>query len=297
MKWLRLLGLVIVVAVAGLVVLVLGMGFAFDRSLARVYDVPLPAIAASTDSSVIERGRHLAGSVAGCGLGDCHGADLGGGRYIDLGPMGRIWPTNVTRAAAAYSDGELARLIQRGLKRDGRGVRIMTVHESNWVAEEDVVALVSYVRSMPPVDRPDQPSTVSLMGKVIDRTDGIRIDVARRIALAELPQAPAPTATAEYGAYVARNCMGCHGAGLSGGPIPGAPKSFAVPLNLTPHETGLEGWSFEDFERLIATGQRRDGRALDIFMPVAMLRGMDDTERRALWAYLQSLPPRPFGGR
>jgi hypothetical protein len=32
-------------------------------------------------------------------------------------------------------------------------------------------------------------------------------------------------------------------------------------------------------------------------MPIAMLRAMNPTERAALWAYLRSLPARPFGGR
>jgi len=32
-------------------------------------------------------------------------------------------------------------------------------------------------------------------------------------------------------------------------------------------------------------------------MPVSTLGKMDDTEMHALYAYLMSLPPRPFGGR
>jgi hypothetical protein len=32
-------------------------------------------------------------------------------------------------------------------------------------------------------------------------------------------------------------------------------------------------------------------------MPFAGLSKMNDTEKRALWAYLQSLPPTPLGNR
>jgi hypothetical protein len=32
-------------------------------------------------------------------------------------------------------------------------------------------------------------------------------------------------------------------------------------------------------------------------MPIQMLRAMNATERGALWKFLRSLPPRPFGER
>jgi hypothetical protein len=70
---------------------------------------------------------------------------------------------------------------------------------------------------------------------------------------------------------------------------------MAVPLNLTPHETGLQGWTLADFEQLLATGKRKDGRALDPMMPFAELAKMNDVEKQALFAYLQSVPPLPFG--
>ncbi len=50
------------------------------------------------------------------------------------------------------------------------------------------------------------------------------------------------------------------------------------------------------FIKLVESGKRKDGSALAEFMPVDFIRGMDETERHALWAYLQSLPARPFGG-
>jgi len=91
--------------------------------------------------------------------------------------------------------------------------------------------------------------------------------------------------------------MGCHGEHLSGGPIPGAPSSMAVPLNLTPDATGLAGWSYDDFDKLIQTGNRKSGKPLDPLMAVELLRNMDATEKHALFAYLESIPPLPFGNR
>jgi len=106
---------------------------------------------------------------------------------------------------------------------------------------------------------------------------------------------PAPTAA--YGRYIARLCTGCHGDTLSGGRIPGSPASMAVPLNLTRHATGLEAWTYEDFTRMAMQGVSKNGRRLDPLMPVEILANMNDTERRALWAFLREQPARAFGGR
>ena len=121
--------------------------------------------------------------------------------------------------------------------------------------------------------------------------------MARRIDHQHIESAPPPAPTKEYGRFVARLCSGCHGEHFSGGPIPGAPSKLAVPLNLTPDASGLAGWTYDDFEHLIQTGTRKNGKALDPLMAVELLRNMDDTEKHALFAYLQSVPPRPFGQR
>jgi hypothetical protein len=84
---------------------------------------------------------------------------------------------------------------------------------------------------------------------------------------------------------------------LSGGPIPGAPPELPVPSNLTPDATGLKGWAFEDFQRLMEQGIRKNGKKLDPFMPIEAFGKQDEIEKRALFAWLQSLPPTPFGNR
>ena len=109
--------------------------------------------------------------------------------------------------------------------------------------------------------------------------------------------APEPAPDAAYGSFVAKLCEGCHGRSFAGGPIPGAPPSMPVPSNLTPHETGLAAWTKADFYRVLDEGINKDGKQLDPMMPVATLRAMNETEREALWAFLQTLPPRPFGDR
>ena len=72
---------------------------------------------------------------------------------------------------------------------------------------------------------------------------------------------------------------------------------MAIPLNITPDATGIRDWTYADFEHLLATGLRPDGRKLDPMMPVQMLNAMNEIEKRALWEFLRAQPPRPFGGR
>jgi hypothetical protein len=132
---------------------------------------------------------------------------------------------------------------------------------------------------------------------VLDRKDKIVFDVARHIDHAAGIRAKGATPTVEYGQFLAMGCQGCHGERFSGGPLPGAPSSMAIPLNLTPHETGLKDWSFDDFNKLLSEGVRKNGRRLDPLMPYEAFRKFDDVERHALWAFLKSVPPLSFGNR
>jgi hypothetical protein len=273
---------------------------AFDASMRRVYDVPAPALEGEHDVAALARGKQLVESVGACSAASCHGADFGGGKTTSLGPIGEITAPNITGPGlSTYSDGQLARLLRDGVKRDGRSVLFMPVDDFGWLPRSDVAAMVSYLRAVPAVDRPPGPTRISVLGKVLDRRGMVALDVARRIdhRWREGDEPPPPAPTPAYGSFLARGCMGCHGEHLSGGPFPGAPSSVAVPPNLTPDGTGMREWSFADFERVLTTGVRRDGTHLDPLMPYDAYAKYDDTQKRALWAYLRSLPPRRLGGR
>jgi mono/diheme cytochrome c family protein len=137
-----------------------------------------------------------------------------------------------------------------------------------------------------------------VMGQVLDQMGMLPIDIARRIDHQHVEKGPAASPDPAYGKYLARLCSGCHGEGLSGGPIPGAPPSMPIPLNITPDATGIGGWSLEDFKQVLKTGKRKkDGRKLDEMMPVESFGQFDDVEMQALFSYLQSLPAKPFGNR
>jgi hypothetical protein len=293
-------------AAAALVLALVGAGTwvwtqtsAYDASIDRVYDVPVPAITASPDPEVIARGEHLAHAVAACATRDCHGVDLGGGKPIDATPVAVFTGPNISAGGLgiAYSDGEFARLIRHGIKKDGRTVRFMPVQDFNWLPDSDVVAIISYLRSLPAVSRENGTTDIKVLGKILDRRDQFTIDVARRIDHTKHENVPPPAPNAEYGAFLARACTGCHGEHLSGGRIPGSPSQIPTPLNLTPDDTGLKSWTYADFDVLLRTAKRKNGATLDPFMPIAAFAALDDTEKHALWAYLRVIPPLALGNR
>jgi|CXWL01.1.fsa_nt_gi mono/diheme cytochrome c family protein len=273
---------------------------AFNESTTKKYDIALSPVVLDVTPEALARGKHLAESIGGCTA--CHGDNLAGGKVESMGPLGKLVHPNITpgrgSALSPYSNEELDRLLRHGVKRSGTGVILMPAFEWEWWPAADRAALISYLRTVAPVEGNPGSVEIGAMGKVLDRLNNIPLDVARRVNHAEIAAAPAPTESAEYGKLLAIGCRGCHGEKqMAGGKIPGTPPDMAIPLNLTPHETGLKGWTYEDFDKLIETGMRKNGKPLDPFMPVVVLRNMNPTERRATWAYLSTLPPAPFGER
>ena len=71
------------------------------------------------------------------------------------------------------------------------------------------------------------------------------------------------------------------------------PWGVSFTANLTPDpETGLGRWTEETFIATMKTGRHQGkGRPVLPPMPVSMLAALSDADIRALFAYLQSLPP------
>jgi mono/diheme cytochrome c family protein len=121
--------------------------------------------------------------------------------------------------------------------------------------------------------------------------------------------APSRSDTVKYGQYLAGplgHCLDCHTpwvkgqpqmdkAGAGGNPFRG-PWGVAVARNLTPHESGLKGWSDAEIERAIREGVRKDGTPLRPPMAYGWYKNISAADMKALIAYLKSLKPLPLGG-
>ncbi|MCW5662879.1 MAG: cytochrome c [Piscinibacter sp.] len=100
------------------------------------------------------------------------------------------------------------------------------------------------------------------------------------------------------GAYLATvgNCAGCHtapgGAAMAGGLRIETPYGAVYTGNLTPDlQTGLGGWTADDFHRAMHDGRAPDGRRYAPAFPYPSFTHVARADNDALFAYLQSLPP------
>jgi cytochrome c553 len=72
------------------------------------------------------------------------------------------------------------------------------------------------------------------------------------------------------------------------------PWGMSFSANLTPHETGIGNWTFEQFETAIRKGKYKGleaSRPLLPPMPWQMYQNFSDADLRAVFAYLKSLKP------
>jgi mono/diheme cytochrome c family protein len=308
------LALILVLVAAGVYV---WASIATKRVLARTFqthqvDFPIPfpldpaevsALGLSEDAArelarkrAVERGQHLVTARYTCTA--CHGANFGGGVMVDAFPIGRLLAPNLTLGkgsrTADFAPRDWDRIVRHSVLRDGHGA-VMPSEDFQHMSDEELSDIVSYIRSLPPVDNTVPKSSFGPLGKVLVATGKMRLS-ATLIESHTAPHAvrpPEEAVSTEFGRHLASVCMGCHGPDFSGGPIVGGDPSWPPARNLTPDATGLKGWTYDQFVNALANSRRPDGTALRAPMSLMSTYGksMKDVERRALWTFLQSLPP------
>jgi cytochrome c553 len=285
-----------------LVVAVVGGAWVTYRSsvaLNRTFNFKVRSVAIPHDAASLERGSHIA-HTRGCI--DCHGVDFAGAKVIDDVPMGRLYGPNITRgkgsSVIAFQDEDWIRAIRHGVGFDGHGLFIMPAKEYSHFSDDDLGALIAFIKQVPPVDRERIPTRYGPISRVLLALSPAKMIGAAGIDHAALaPVAVAKGPTKEYGRYVAEGCVGCHGPNFSGGKIEAGPPDWPKAANLSPSPDGhLSKWTEADFIATIRTAKRPDGTTLNPVMPRGF-SGLDDVELKALWAFFQSLPPVPQGVR
>lgn len=278
------------------------LAFAHHRSqarMSRVVTLPAYALALADDAESLARGRYL---YASRGCTECHGADGAGRVFVhDEGIGLRLAGPNISpgpgSVVAAYQPADWERTLRHGVKPSGRPLMVMPSEDYARWTDRDVAAVVAYVRALPP--RAGGPAVLQLPLPVrVMYGLGLVRDAAERIDHTLPPAQPvAEAVTVQHGQYVANACIGCHGAGLAGGRIAGAPPDWPEAANLTPGEGGaMRAYAgTADFRRMMRTGLRPDGSAVSRVMPFDSLAQMSDTDLDATFAYLASLPPRAKG--
>ncbi len=224
----------------------------------------------------------------------CHGADFGGAAVVDIALVGHWVAPNLTTGEGSVTKGFTAndwdRAVRHGVRRNGMSSSMPSGDFAN-LTDHELSDVVAYIRSMPPVNRDLGPVKLGPVFAFMIATDPKAFTAATiDHDKAHVVEPPAQAPSAELGQHIAQVCRGCHGAHLSGGTLAGDPD-MPVVANITPHETGLKSWSEADFIRALREGKRKDGTAISKMMPWQAYGQMSDTELKAVWAYLQTVPP------
>jgi len=299
LKWtgIGLGSVVALVFVCGASVYVYG-GHLDTRTLAAPAGARAWTPVASTPA-LVTRGQHVSLAIAKCM--ECHGPDLGGAKFIDDPALGSLSAPNITSGKggrlSAYDDAALERLLRHGIKADGHPALVMPSEVFANLSDEDLASVIAYLRTLAPVDREPGGKNLKLLARAL-LTFGVMKHGYDQIDHAKAHVATvAPSVTPEYGKYLVEvaGCTACHGPGLSGGKIPGAPPEFKPASNLTPK--GIGHYKEEDFFRALREGMRPGNVPIDTIMPWRYTKYMTDDEIKAVYAYLKTVPGKDYGGR
>lgn len=278
------------------------VGFALARAEIKQHrsiELKVGAIAIPDDPAALERGRYL---FLSRGCIDCHGTQGGGKVLINDGKGLHLRGPNIAQGSptvASYRVEDWVRAIRHGVKPDGRPALIMPSEDYNRLSNEDLGALIAHLRRLPRTEGGPAVIELPLPFRAMYGL-GLIQDAAEKIDHSLPPSPPMPsTVSVANGAYVAHMCIGCHGPGLSGGKIPGTPPDWPPASNLTPGQgSAMPKYQTPDqFVAMMHSGQRPDGSAVSKVMPFGALKEMSDTDLRAIYAYLQTVPAKPQGQR
>ena len=298
LKWIGIIlgSLIGLVVLAFLVLYIIGT-VKWNRIHGSDYEVPVETITIPTDQASIARGEHIA-TISMCR--DCH-TDNMSGQFDSVPGLITLAIPNLTPGAGgvgvANTDEDWVRAIRHGVGHDGRGLVLMPVRVFYYLSDEDLAALVAYLKSLPPIDNQIPATDLGPMGRVMLALGQLPAEISIPDVTvidhnSPHPATPQPGVTIEYGQYLARPCGVCHGINFNGKIIQ-TDAEYLAP-NLTPGGE-LRAWSEEQFITTLRTGVTPNGNQLKSVMPWKYFGQMTDDELKAVWMYLQSLPALPQG--
>jgi mono/diheme cytochrome c family protein len=269
-----------------------------------------PAPAATPEE--IARGKYVFGATGGCG---CHTVPKGpanaGGRKYD-GIYGTVYSSNITpdtkTGIGGWTDEQIITAIRLGRRPNGE--RILPVHpftSFNGMAEADLKALVAFLRTVTPVERPNTPKKIT-----IPMFESVFLPAwLMTFAAKETPPPAAPVSGVARGEYLVRalgHCGECHtprsamtmavdnSRFLAGNPKKTGPEGQAAP-NITPDKaTGVGDWTEEQLVTYLETGDRPDGDVAGGLMgeniqgTLAGYKDLTKADLQAIARYLKSIP-------
>ena len=226
--------------------------------------------------------------------------ELAGGRIIVDRGFRAVVP-NITpdpeTGIGRWSDADIASAIRDGRRPDGMLIGpVMPVEVYRSLSDHDLVAVVTYLRAVPPVphavtERSTYPFPLTPYGPPV-------------VGVPDPPEDD-PVARGAYLAGPVAHCMDCHTPPLPGerrdwsrigaGGVPfEGPWGVAVSRNVTSSkEYGIKDWTDDQIIRVLTQGISADGRRLAPPMSgrAAIWARLTERDKHDLVAYLRTLPP------
>ena len=266
----------------------------------------LPAASTSTaaGSASIERGHYLVEGLLQCMI--CHSerdwetpggppveGRTGAGRVRSEDGQYRLVAPNLTpdpeTGTGRWTDEQLARAIREGVGHDGRRLSPRMWYRSfRHLADDEVQAVIAYLRSLAPVHNP-------LPVTILPPDYQASLNEEPPIEIKPVNLASADLVELGRGLVALADCEGCHtawGAPENGPLLAGGNRierngSPVFSTNITPDASGVP-YDAEAFIQVIRTGKQS---VLDPIMPWIAFRNLTDRDLRAIHAYLQTMPP------
>jgi mono/diheme cytochrome c family protein len=263
------------------------------------------AAAAQDQDALLKRGEYLMNGPVACG--NCHtprnpdmsfqeGMDFAGGFKI-VDPAFEAHTANITpdpeTGIGTWSDEEIIVAIREGKTPDGEIIwPPMPVPTYNNMSDDDVKAIVAYLRTVKPIHNEVPESKYNIPLQAMPPAKGAA--------------APPASDKVAYGGYIVNalaHCFECHTPmgpegpdmakmGAGGFEIELAPGMTVRTANITPDpETGIGSWSDDDIKKAITQAVTPDGQKLSPPMPFPFFNNMTDEDLDAVVAYLRTGPP------
>jgi len=281
-SWVKWLGGILASLLALLFAGVTVAGIYGTLQLNEKHSVSVPAVAVAGTPEQIARGERVAERLC---VG-CHSTNdelpMTGGKNMsdDAGmPLGDIYSANLTPAGeiASWSDEDLFRVLRTGIDNEGRATAMVNFPGVHALSDEDVLAVIAYLRQSPAVQNEVPPYAPSLLTALLTAAGFLSADIPDEITPISVPP---KAATAEYGKYVKdyMECSSCHGEQLDGV----VPPPFPAGPDIRPLMRSI---SLDDFVHLIEANTAAS--TPDEIMIWKTLNQLDDMEKEALFLYLQ----------
>lgn len=257
----------------------------------------------------VAHGRYVFALAGGCG---CHTAADGpvnaGGRPLTT-PYGTFYGTNITpdqtHGIGSWTDRQIIDSIRLGVRPDGSVMSpVMPYPALSGMSDEDVTALVVYLRSLPAVAEENQPHRLTLPFA------GIAMKVWSWLFFEPVAApARAPQQGLARGAYISEHvahCQECHTPRTLVGTLDrsrylaGNPDGIdgEIAPNLTPDlRTGIGEWSEGEMVTLLRSGFLPNFDNVQGLMAIVIdgipeggYKDMSDSDAQAVARYFRSLP-------